>query len=151
MRSRRLIAVTVSLFTAGIGSIAAPTHAFSAELHTKRFQMPSGNIYCHLQSKTSGGHGGFLRCDIRSGMDPTPKQNCELDWVGMLLDRTERARPNCASDTAWSKGMPVLAYGTSWSRRGRTCTARRSGLYCRNSAGYHFKLSREEWRRWHSD
>jgi hypothetical protein len=120
---------------------AVPTLADT--LTTRTFQTPSGNIACALQ------HDNLLRCDIRSGLNPEPKKPCPVDWVGLLLSRMHRARPNCAGDTNVNGDPPVLAYGQQWQRRGRICTSRRSGLYCQNFSGYHFKLSRDSWDRWY--
>jgi ABC-type uncharacterized transport system ATPase component len=45
--------------------VATPGLSQAAPLGTRKFQMPSGNIVCHLQAS-----GGSLRCDIRSGLNP---------------------------------------------------------------------------------
>ena len=113
-----------------------------AALSSRRFKMPSGNISCHLP------RGAALRCDVYSGLNPEPEKECELDWVGLLLGRRGRARPNCAGDTV-PEAQQVLEYGEKWERGGRTCRSKQSGLHCWNEAGYHFKLSRDSWRRWH--
>jgi hypothetical protein len=113
-----------------------------AALTSRRFEMPSGNISCHLPK------GAPLRCDIYSGLNPEPEKECELDWVGLLLSRRGKARPNCAGDTVGS-AEKTLEYGEKWKRGGRTCRSKESGLHCWNEGGYHFKLSRDKWRRWH--
>ena len=116
-----------------------------ADLHARYFETPSGNIVCMVQRRDN-----LLRCDIRSGLNPEPKKRCEGDWVGLLLGRMNRARPNCASDgIASNDPRPVLGYGEKWRLRGRTCISKRSGLYCRNDSGYHFKLSRDGWGCWY--
>ncbi|MEA2498933.1 MAG: hypothetical protein QOH26_1338 [Actinomycetota bacterium] len=133
------------LFVALIISMSTALPIAQAEdLSTRNFQTPSGNIKCSLQRTDN-----LLRCDIRSGLQPEPKKPCELDWVGLLLSRSSRARPNCASDAIAAQDPPVLGYGETWQRRGRICVSRRSGLYCQNFSGYHFKLSRESWDRWY--
>ena len=121
------------------------TVAHAEDLSTRNFQTPSGNIKCSLQRTDN-----LLRCDIRSGLQPEPKKQCQLDWVGLLLSRSSRARPNCASDAIAAQDPPVLGDGETWQRRGRICVSRRSGLYCQNFSGYHFKLSREGWDRWYT-
>ena len=118
-------------------SVAAPA---SAALHTRRFETPKGEVTCALG-------GGLLRCDVRPGLQPEPKKECELDWVGLLLPRHDKARPNCAGDTVGS-AKRVLDYGEKWTRSGRVCRSKKSGLVCWNEDGYHFKLSKDDWRRW---
>jgi hypothetical protein len=137
MLSRRAAAVATSL--ALCLAVAQPA---GAALGSRRFKTPSGNIVCNLLSD------GPLRCDIHSGLKPEPEKECELDWTGLLLNRRHRARPNCAGDTV-PPTKRVLEYGERWKRAGRTCASKRSGLHCWNAAGYHFKLARDGWRRWH--
>lgn len=144
MRSRRVLpqALVVVLLIGSVVTALAP--AAHAKLTTRSFQMPSGNIHCHLQRSNN-----TLRCDIRSGLQPEPKKACDFDWVGLLLSRMHRAKPNCASDALPNPDPPVLQYGERWERRNRFCVAKRSGLYCHNASGYHFKLSRTDWDRWY--
>jgi hypothetical protein len=105
------------------------------------FRMPSGNIGCAFVAR-----GASLRCDILSGLRPEPRGRCELDWTGLNVAATGRARPTCAGDTAVDRRAPVLRYGRSWRRGGVTCLSRTIGLRCRNRAGHGFFLSRERWR-----
>ena len=114
-------------------------------LSTRSFQTPSENIVCHLQR----GRPKFLRCDIRSGLNPEPDRDCDLDWVGLLLPSQKRARANCAGDTVPNQDPEVLEYGKRWERGRFSCVSRRSGLGCQNASGYHFKLSRDDWSRWY--
>jgi hypothetical protein len=108
------------------------------DLVTPAFQMPSKNIGCLLG-------GGFLRCDILSGLNPEPDTGCELDWTGIVLGRTGPAEPQCAGDTVYDRNAPVLAYGSTWRRSGFACESSESGLRCTNPAGESFKLAREGW------
>ena len=103
--------------------------------------MPSKNIGCGY---LTGLGPAELRCDIRSGLRPTPRGTCELDWTGISMARGA-ARATCAGDTVFGPGAPVLAYGSVWKRGGFTCLASRSGLSCANRAGHGFFLSREYW------
>jgi hypothetical protein len=57
-----------------------------------------------------------------------------------------RASPICAGDSVFHGRNPVLAYGTTWRKRGFTCRSRFVGLTCRNARGHGFFLSRERWR-----
>jgi hypothetical protein len=104
----------------------------------RTFQMPSKNIGC-----TEG--EGVLVCDILSGLQPEPKQQCELDWTGMEMERLGPAQARCAGDTAYDQSAPVLEYGKTWSRGGFTCVSTTNGLECRNRENHGFLLSRESW------
>jgi hypothetical protein len=114
----------------------------TTDLSTRKFQTPSRNISCRVD--------GILRCDIRSGLKPEPKKDCELDWTGLIMRKEGRAKPNCAGDTVADQNAPVLEYGQHWERSGRRCVSRESGLYCTNAGGWHFKLSRDSWDRWYT-
>lgn len=135
MIKRRTALVVV---TALVCLAAAP--AAEAALHTRKFETPHGEVTCHLAR-------GWLRCDVRPELEPRPERECELDWVGLLLPRHERARPNCAGDTVGS-AKRVLDFGEKWKRSGRVCESKRSGLHCWNEDGFHFKLSDDDWKRW---
>lgn len=142
MRSRSTLNVLLaSALVAGAVFMAAPARA--AELSGRKFQMPSGNIACRLS-------GAILRCDIRSGLKPEPKKDCELDWTGLTLAREGKAKPNCAGDTVADENAPVLQYGDHWQNNGRRCVSKETGLFCRNFGGWHFKLAREDWDRWYT-
>jgi hypothetical protein len=108
------------------------------DLATRRFQLPTGNIGCLLAA-------GVLRCDILSGLQPEPAEDCDFDWVGVELGRTGAAAPNCGSDTIFAAGMPTLAYGSTWSRGGVTCESAESGLSCTNGDGHGLTLARGSW------
>ena len=103
------------------------------------FRTPSGNIGC-------GHYAGWLRCDVLSGLRPEPTSACELDWTGVSLAATGRARPTCAGDTVYDRRAPILRYGATWRRGGITCVSRRAGLRCSNGARHGFVLARERWR-----
>lgn len=109
----------------------------------QQFQTPSKNIACGY----AAGLGGppSLRCDIRSGLRPEPRTACQLDWTGVSIGPTGRARPTCAGDTVADPRASVLAYGRTWSRGGFTCLSARIGLTCTNRVGHGFFLSRERW------
>jgi hypothetical protein len=108
------------------------------DLDTPLFQMPSRNIGCRLG-------GGFLRCDILSGLNPEPAEACELDWTGLVLGRSGAAEPQCAGDTVYDRNAPTLAYGSTWRRSGFACESSESGLRCTSPMGESFKLAREGW------
>jgi hypothetical protein len=112
-----------------------------AEAAFVQFRTPSANIGCAWASD----HGGYLRCDILSGLKPRPPKarDCKLDWgYGFQLAPTGRATYVCAGDTAVDRRARVLRYGSKWSRGGFTCTSRLAGLRCTNKSGHGFSLSR---------
>jgi hypothetical protein len=117
---------------------ATPT-VTPASLSTPTFQMPSKNIGCATSE-------GVLVCDILSGLEPEPKQKCELDWTGMEMERLGPSQPRCAGDTAYDQSAPVLEYGAAWNRDGFTCVSQKDGLQCRNKENHGFTLSRETWK-----
>jgi len=80
------------------------------------FQMPSKNIGC-----TEG--EDVLVCDILSGLNPEPNEECELDWTGMEMERLGPSQPRCAGDTAYVESAPVLEYGKAWQRNGFVCVS----------------------------
>ena len=123
---------------------AAPVSATGA---LPGFRMPSRNIGCLLEPPLPGATSKpVLRCDILSGLKPEPRRRCELDWTGISLGVTGRARPTCAGDTAYDRRTRILAYGATWRRAGITCRSRRTGLRCTNRSGHGFVLARERWR-----
>ena len=109
------------------------------------FRTPSRNIAC-LYAPASAGAPAMLRCDILTGLRPEPRNACRLDWTGLGLGLTGRARPTCAGDTTYDSRSPILAYGRTWMRGGITCLSRRVGLRCTNRARHGFELARERWR-----
>jgi hypothetical protein len=116
-----------------------------AEATFPGFKTPSGNIGCGYFGAFQG-QPASLRCDIRSGLKPQPRRACELDWTGLTVGPTGRARAVCAGDTAYDPRFHALAYGHSWSRGGIRCLSRRIGLRCANRGGHGFFLSRQRWR-----
>jgi hypothetical protein len=116
-----------------------------AQREVVRFQTPSKNIGC-LYWTAGRGPGRrpapFLRCDILSSVKPPPAGLCQLDWTGYSMTAISRARPTCAGDTVYARTAPVVAYGSTWKRGGFTCTVRRVGLRCKNTAGRGFFMSR---------
>ena len=108
------------------------------------FRTPSGNIGCYYTSNRD--LRASLRCDIRSGLKPTPHGKCELDWTGLAIRPTRRPSPTCAGDTALLPNAPILRYGRTWRRGGIVCRSRRTGLRCSNRSGHGFTLARQAWR-----
>jgi hypothetical protein len=100
------------------------------------FHMPSRNIGCDY-------FDGTLRCDIGSGMHPTPSGTCSgyARWAGEQMTRTGVARAVCAEDGVFNVGA-AFPYGSVWRHGGFACTSRMAGLQCTNSSGRGFFLSR---------
>lgn len=133
---------SILVLSVAVAALSAAAPAEAKALRSRNFQTPSKNIGCHLG-------GGVLRCDILSGLNPEPKRDCELDWVGLLLRNQHRALANCAGDTVYKEKAPVLRYGHVWRSDRIRCISRTTGLRCDNASGYGFKLSREDWKRFY--
>jgi hypothetical protein len=116
----------------------SPSADDTPELRTRFFQTPSHNIICATME-------AGLRCDIRSGLEPEPDDECPLDWVGVVLDADGTAAPDCAGDAVPEEGVPVLGYGTSWRLMKITCASESTGLTCTNREGHGFELARAGW------
>jgi hypothetical protein len=140
---RRRLAALAPLAAALAALLPAPAEA---QLSTQTFRTPSRNIGC-VFAPARGGERATLRCDILSGLRPTPARRCRLDWVGLVLGGRGRANPLCAGDTAADPGSRILAYGRAWRRGPFRCVSRRTGLRCRNADSRGFVLARRGWRR----
>lgn len=128
---------TTVVTVTNVSTVTAPAPA-AAEHDYARFQMPSHNIGCGVDS-------GVLRCDILSGLKPEPSQACELDWTGVVLEADRAAQPECAGDTVYEASAPVLQYGETWAREGISCVSSPEGLDCKNAGGHGFHLARQAW------
>jgi hypothetical protein len=140
---RRRLAALAPLAAALAALLPAPAEA---QLSTQTFRTPSRNIGC-VFAPARGGERATLRCDILSGLRPTPARPCEYDWVGVMLTARGRANPHCGSDTAVNPNARVLAYGRTWRRGPFRCASRRTGLRCTNLSARGFVLARRAWRR----
>ena len=110
------------------------------------FVTPSGNIICFGADQ----NGGFVECDILSGLNPPPRKGgCDLEQPGLSVTARGDARASCRSDptpAGFDKAIPPLAYGDRWSGFGIVCASAVTGLTCTNAAGHGFFLSRERWK-----
>lgn len=135
MRRRTLIATLVA-------SSALMVCASSAMALTS-FATPSRNIGC-IGDRTE------VRCDIRESTATPPKKpkNCEFDWGdAFAVGPKGRGHGVCHGDTALpapGQRIRILKYGTSITLGKITCTSRRTGLTCRNTADHGFFLSRQK-------
>lgn len=80
----------------------------SEPVRYRRFQSPSGNIYCVVKHDLypSG-------CEIREGAvrDESVCAGSPSSFVGRIEFYQRRAVPVCNTDTFWEPGAPVLGYG----------------------------------------
>jgi uncharacterized protein DUF6636 len=116
-----------------------PSPSADAELSTRRFVTPSGNIGCITR-------GSAIRCDIMSGLRPEPVVDCPVDWTGLTLDAGRLAGPTCAGDGGGWEGASVFPYGRTWSRGDLTCKSESTGLTCSDTSGNGFELARAGWK-----
>ncbi|MGZ8695623.1 MAG: DUF6636 domain-containing protein [Gaiellaceae bacterium] len=135
---------------ASIGCVSAMLVATAASaspgaLHSRTFRTPSKNISCAYYPASVSGTAVF-RCDLLSGLKPRPRTKCEVDGTGASMGPRGRAGPTCAGDTVYDPRAPVLAYGSTWTLAGLSCTSKQTGLTCRNRDGHGFFLSRASWR-----
>jgi hypothetical protein len=126
-----------------LGAAAATAGARAARIVF--FKTPSGNIGCIASIDPE-----YLRCDIRSGLQPRPPEpkDCHLGWGDSLsMSRTGRAGYVCHGDTVFDPHARALAYGSTFTFASFRCTSRTAGLTCRNAAGHGWFLSRKRYRR----
>ena len=136
MRRHRTVLVAVTALAVLTGTAASATALTS-------FATPSRNIGC-IGDRTE------VRCDIRESSATPPKKpkNCEFDWGdAFAVGPKGRGHGVCHGDTALpapGQRIRILKYGTSITLGKITCTSRKSGLTCRNTADHGFFLSREK-------
>jgi hypothetical protein len=135
--ARRVFAGVLLLALLGGLAWAVPAGR-SARAKLEFFRLPSRNIACLYSTGPT-----MLRCDILSGVRPTPRGKCEGDWAGYSMRPTGRAGATCAGDTVYDRRAPILRYGTTWRAGGFTCSSRTTGLRCTNRSGRGFFLSRQ--------
>src|SRR5215217_8075238 len=125
--------------------------AVAAVAQPQTFLLPSGNIGCGYLAADRYVKAPSLRCDILSGLRPTPRRAdaaCELDLTGLSLGNSGRGTVTCAGDTVIDPRARVLAYGRRWHGGPFTCVSRVTGLTCTSRAGHGIFLSRQRWRVW---
>ena len=115
----------------------------SSAMALTSFATPSRNIGC-IGDRTE------VRCDIRESTATPPKKpkSCTFDWGdAFAVGPKGRGHGVCHSDTALpapGQRIRILKYGTSITLGKITCTSRRTGLTCRNTADHGFFLSRQK-------
>jgi hypothetical protein len=138
IRGILLVAGAIVALAFGSSVAAAKSAKFVA------FKTPSGNIGCIYSDGPN-----YLRCDIRSGLKPTPRHpsGCREDYGDSLsMNGTGRAHLVCHGDTALEPSARVVAYGGSIRVGPFTCKSRTTGLTCTNASGRGWFLSRESYR-----
>lgn len=141
LRSRRGHSFKAMLrIASAIAVLAVLGLASSADAGSVNFRTPSGLVYC---ASTTG--PTFLRCDTRYRTRFTGTRECEQGDFGQAfgMTKTGRARALCVSDSVYDRKAKVLRYGATRSFGAFKCTARRTGLTCRNPRGHGWLLSRE--------
>ena len=132
----RLLFITLSFLC--LTALAIPAGA-AAE---RKFRSESKNISCWMDS-------GYVRCDIRTkSWHPRKPASCDLDYGNGLIISTRGARGRvlCAGDTLLGERSPILKYGRSVSYKGFKCTAKSSGVTCRNKRGHGFVISKDSYK-----
>jgi hypothetical protein len=113
------------------------------------FKTAGGQIECGLF--VAGKYSeSLLRCDIRTGLKPKVKRpkGCHFDFGSTLeLRPTGRAFAGCVSD-AIAPINRVLRVGQNFDRGPFKCALRKKGLYCSNTNGNAFFLSKQRWYRY---
>ena len=142
------------MISAVLALLLVPTVAMTGNARIGAFKTPSRNIVCGW---TIDDHGvASMECGIKSGLKPPPRRiHCvagDPNDKRVSLRSRGRATPVlCAGDPGpllpqIEAKARILAYGTSTTFGGITCTSRAAGLTCRNRSGHGFFLSRERWR-----
>lgn len=134
-----LAALALGAFVAGEAAAQDPSG----------FRSPSGNIHCQYFKAAAGDPPGSsaLRCDLAATSNAQPRRprDCPLDY-GHAFEMLESSGGSpgriCHGDTAIDGRLPVLAYGSAWTRGGFTCRSEASGVTCTNADGRGFALSR---------
>src|SRR3972149_3884681 len=110
-RMRRMLALSAlaAVLAAGVASAAG------SDSYMIQFRMPSNNIFCAYEHYAGSPIG--LRCEIRSGIKPTPPRpkTCgDAVWAaGYWLPRLRRAPGGCLHGTTASHSSGGGADGTS--------------------------------------
>ena len=129
--------------TATLVASSALMISASSAMALTSFATPSRNIGC-IGDRTE------VRCDIRESTATPPKKpkSCTFDWGdAFAVGPKGRGHGVCHSDTALpapGQRIRILKYGTSITLGKITCTSRRTGLTCRNTADHGFFLSRQK-------
>jgi hypothetical protein len=123
MPSRLIAALLASLTAAAL----APATAAAT---LRAFRSPTGNIGCiYFRDPDTP---ASVRCDTRGGGDHA-----------VIVRKSGKGRVIRVTDTVMDADAPILHYGRKRSFGGITCTSRRTGMTCKNSAGHGFEVSRE--------
>jgi hypothetical protein len=117
LKSLAILAVTAA-------AVAAPAVAAAAPLSSVAFRSPSGNIVCIGATPNSPS----LMCDRQ-------------DTFTVTLNPTGEAQGKRVAGAIFSRSVPVLRYGQTWSRGNYLCAISRSALVCasrRSGRGFYF-------------
>jgi hypothetical protein len=143
MKLTRTLTRSLAAVGLAVAMVAGPA---TAALADHNFETPSGNISCAYSTYTdedgdSVDAMGCILYDINLGSDADGLCDESFQTIGFLLARTGRAGYGCFDPSEFDEAV-VLGYGKSFRRGGITCTARKTGLTCKNASGRGFTISR---------
>jgi hypothetical protein len=133
-----MLARTLALTVVILAALAVPA---AAQVSISIFQTPSRTTHC---AYTTSGASAQLRCDVDYNTSFRRKPSgCRGDYGRYFeVTRTGRGRAICVTDSVNMASAPVLRYGTSRRFDSITCASSRGGLFCMNTRGHGFLLSR---------
>ncbi|HLO86709.1 MAG TPA: DUF6636 domain-containing protein [Nostocaceae cyanobacterium] len=134
--------IAIATLTSTATLVNINTFVAQANVHTKGFQTPTGNIHCTV-------YDSELRCDIRENTAklPTKPKDCPLDWGNAFaMNLTGKPSRICHGDTIYNPEHPVLKYGQTWRKNGFVCTSKTTGVTCTNRNKKGWELSKEKQR-----
>ena len=149
--------LTLMAAAAAAATVALPAAAH-AEDNGQRFQSPSGNIQCVLD--TEGGSAPIALCQIENktfsvppgsgrGQTGEPCPGSSGSGNDFRLDLGQPGFIRCSfASLMGGAGVPgqTLAYGQSRSLGAITCESQPSGVTCTDtSSGHFFRVSRESY------
>lgn len=110
-------------------------------LELAAFEMPSGNIWCELNSDEA-------HCSIEDfNYSPPPMPDCDNDLVGHVWQVTaEGADPVCPDDGALQRpdDLAELTYGEAAAAGDFLCRSDRQGVTCKSvPTGHGFEIARD--------
>jgi hypothetical protein len=115
---------SLAILAVTAAAVAVPSVASAAQLNSLAFRSPTGNIACIGATANSPS----LMCDRE-------------DTFTVTLNPTGEAQGRRVAGAIFSRSVPVLRYGQTWSRGNYLCTVSRSALVCasrRSARGFLF-------------
>ncbi|MGW4844093.1 DUF6636 domain-containing protein [Nocardia brasiliensis] len=134
----------VGLLAAAVCTAALTTAALTGTAHADDsvfFTSPSGNIACGIFGKEFNGVAGYVRCEIQK-YDYTPPERPARCYFPdgtptshsygkvFYLSAVEGGGFDCGDGGTIGRSGAVLAYGSSVTYDGLTCTSAVDGIRC---------------------